>query len=189
MINKKILFIIFALVAAVQLYVPASIILNNENILTDGKEFKFKTAPVDPSDPIRGKYITLDYAANTIKVNNKEEWVYGEAVFVWLSKDKDGFAKIDAVTKNEPSGKNDFVKARAGNVSYDSTLRIDYPFDRYYMEESKAGAAEDAYRESNRDTTHVTYALVSVKNGEAVLKDVLIDNVSIKEIVKKQNAH
>jgi uncharacterized membrane-anchored protein len=187
MINKKILFIIFALVAAVQLYVPASIIINSERILTDGKEFKFKTAPVDPSDPFRGKYITLDFAANAIKVNNKEEWMYGEAVFVWLSKDKEGFVKIDTVTKNEPQGKSDFVKARVNYISDDNTLQIDYPFDRYYMEESKAGAAEDVYRESSRDTSHFTYALINVKNGEAVLKDVLIDNVSIREIVKKQN--
>ncbi len=185
--NKKILLIIFVLVAAVQLYVPASIIMERENILAAGKEFKFKTAPVDPSDPFRGKYLTLSYAGNTVKVNNKEEWVYGETVFVQFSKDKDGFATIDAVTKNKPSGKVDFVKARANYVSYDSTLSIDYPFDRYYMEESKAGEAEDVYRESSRDTTHFTYALVNIKNGEAVLKDVLIDNVSIKEIIKKQN--
>ncbi len=52
------------------------------------------------------------------------------------------------------------------------------------MEESKASDAEEIYAKSLQDTTQLTYALVSIKNGDAVLKDVLIDGVSIKEIVK-----
>ena len=52
------------------------------------------------------------------------------------------------------------------------------------MEESKAYEAELTYRQSQRDTTKLTYALVSIKNGDAVLKDVLIDGISIKEIVE-----
>ncbi|HMB62545.1 MAG TPA: hypothetical protein VKN36_05700, partial [Eudoraea sp.] len=60
----------------------------------------------------------------------------------------------------------------------------DYPFDRFYMEESKANEAELTYRQSQRDTSKITYALVRIKNGEAVLKDVMIDGISIRELVK-----
>jgi hypothetical protein len=52
------------------------------------------------------------------------------------------------------------------------------------MEESKAYDAELAYRESVIDTTQIAYGLVAVKDGDAVLKDVMIDGVSIGEIVK-----
>ena len=65
-------------------------------------------------------------------------------------------------------------------------LAIDYPFDRYYMEESKAYDAELTYRKSQLDTSQIAYALVSIKDGEAVLKDVLINGVSIREIVIKE---
>lgn len=35
-----------------------------------------------------------------------------------------------------------------------------------------------------RDTSQITYAVVSIKNGNAVLKDVMINGTSIIEIVK-----
>ena len=53
------------------------------------------------------------------------------------------------------------------------------------MEESKAYKAEQEYRESQQDTTKTTYALISIKNGDAVLKDVFIDKIAIRELVKE----
>ena len=53
------------------------------------------------------------------------------------------------------------------------------------MEESKAYEAEQIYIENQIDSSKKTYALVSIKNGDAVLKDVLIDGVSIREVVKE----
>lgn len=54
MTNKKTLLSVFILVAIVQLYVPAKMILDREDILDTGKEYKFKTEPIDPNDPFRG---------------------------------------------------------------------------------------------------------------------------------------
>jgi hypothetical protein len=53
------------------------------------------------------------------------------------------------------------------------------------MEESKAEEAELIHRKSQQDKSQVTYALVSIKDGDAVLKDVLINGTSISEIVKR----
>ena len=41
---------IFVLLALVQLYVPARMILQQEAILRTGRTYQFKTAPIDPSD-------------------------------------------------------------------------------------------------------------------------------------------
>jgi hypothetical protein len=58
------------------------------------------------------------------------------------------------------------------------------------MEEKKAYDAEIVYNESLRDSIdHNTYALVFVKDGKAVLKDVLIDNISIKELVVEKEVN
>ncbi|MBX3042379.1 MAG: hypothetical protein KIT33_07310 [Candidatus Kapabacteria bacterium] len=46
--------------------------------------------------------------------------------------------------------------------------------------------AELKYRQSLQDSTAVTYASVFVKNGKAVLKDVLINGVSIRRIVEEE---
>lgn len=55
------------------------------------------------------------------------------------------------------------------------------------MNENKAKKAEEVYAESIIDTTKIAYALVATKNGKAVVKDVLIDNISIKELAKANN--
>jgi uncharacterized membrane-anchored protein len=176
------------LLALVQLYVPAGMILNREKVLSSGKEYKFQVAPVDPSDPFRGKYITLRYRHNTFQVSDANAWEMGEVVFVHLRRDPSGFARIGQVSKKKPPSSVNYVKARVAYVSQDKpnkTLVVDYPFDRYYMEESKALPAEQAYGASLQDTTQVTYALVNIKAGDAVLKDVMIGEVPIREKVAR----
>ena len=185
MINNKILLPIFILVALVQLSVPAKMIFDREDILNSGKEYKFKTKSIYPNDPFRGKYITLSYHEDVIEVENGADWTEGEIIYVSLTTDREGFAKIKSVSKENLVNNQDFLKTKVryivGNGS--NKLTIDYPFERFYMEESKAYDAELIYRESQPDTSQITYALVSIKDGEAVLKDVLINGVPIKEIV------
>ena len=187
MINKKVLFLIFILVAIVQLSVPAKMIFDREDVINNGKAFKFKTKPIDPNDPFRGKYIRLRYKGNKIRVQNVADWHRGENIYVFLTTDNEGFAKILSVSKEKQNNNQDYLKTKVNYVASGSnTLTIDYPFDRYYMEESKAYGAEITYRKSQLDTNQIAYALVNIKDGEAVLKDVLINDVSIKEIVKKE---
>ncbi|MDQ3190081.1 MAG: GDYXXLXY domain-containing protein [Bacteroidota bacterium] len=188
--NKKTILTVFILVALAQIYVPAKMILEREDILKTGKEFKFKTTPIDPSDPFRGKYITLRFDENSIEVNQEEKWERDEPVYLILTTDMEGFVKLQSVKKQKPDDNQDFLKTKV-NYLYqknDSTkiseLSFDYPFDRFYMEESKAYEAELTYNESIRDTAKVTYALVNIKEGDAVLKDVVINGIPIKKIVK-----
>lgn len=187
MLNKKILLPVFILVALVQLYVPASMILSREHILDTGTAYKFKTEPIDPSDPFRGKYITLAYEEDRIEIQNEADWFRGETIYVFLTTDDEGFAKIQSVSKENPTNSQDFLKTKVRYVTNNGSnkLTINYPFDRFYMEESKAYDAELIYRQFQQDTSKITYALVSINNGDAVLKDVLIDGIPIREVVKE----
>ena len=184
MTKRKLTIAAFILVALAQLYVPAAMIFEREDILSNGKEFRFKVAPVDPNDPFRGKYITLNYQNNSIEVLAKEDWVMDETVYVVLGEDPDGFAQIKSVSREKPAGEQDFVTAKVDNLIFNDTweIVIGYPFVRFYMEESKAPRAEIEYNNALRDSTRVTWALVSIKNGEAVLKDVIIDGVSVGKL-------
>ncbi len=188
MSKTKLLLPAFILVAIIQVYVPARMIWNREEVLGAGKEYLFKAAPVDPNDPFRGKFITLRFDESTVAVENDQDWRPGEAIYVHLTTNSHGFAKIKSVSKEPPTDDLDFVKANVRFLSENGSreLTISYPFDRYYMEESKALAAEQTYNRSLRDTSKVTYALVSIKDGDAVLKDVLINGTSIREIVRKE---
>ena len=185
MISQKAILPLFILLAIAQLYVPLQMILSKEEVISADKNYKFKTAPVDPSDPLRGKYIALRFDEDSIPVLYESNWDIGEMVYCLLYIDESGYAKINSVSKEEPAAHLDYLRAPVHFVSNngDNFLRIRLPFDRYYMEESKAYEAEQIYRASLNDSSKVTYALVAIKEGEAVLKDVLINDRSIKDLV------
>ncbi len=187
MINQKIILTLFILVALVQLYVPGKMILHRESVLNTGTEYKFKAAPIDPYDPFRGKYITLTFAERSAIIENEKDWNHDEKVFVSFTMDANGFAKIRSVTKNRPTNITDYIEANVSWVTSDGSnkLTIEYPFNTYYMEESKADDAELMYRTSLSDTSSSVYALVSIKNGDAVLKDVLVDGIPIRQAVNR----
>lgn len=177
--NKRNLLLLLLLIFA-QLFVPGKMIYDHEAILNSGKVFKFKTAPVDPSDPVRGKYITLQFEANRFYTTRNAAWYSNQEVFATLDVDKDGFAKIANVSSSQPES-GDYIKT---NIDYyqnsDSAfIALNFPFTKFYMEESKAAPAEKAYFDAARDTTSVTYAKVSVLNGRAVISNVFIKDVPL----------
>ena len=187
--HKKIIIIVFVVVALVQLFVPLKMILKHEDVLQTGNVYKFKTAPIDPNDPFRGKYITLNFDRDLTLYTSNEKFEGQETAFVLLDKDTEGFAKIKAVLKQEPDNQHDYVRVKVYKPygANENRIRITYPFDRFYMEESKASDAEKIYRQSAGEPDEKpSYALVAVKNGNAVLKDVIIDGRSVKDIVKQK---
>lgn len=175
-------FILFIGAAIAQLLVPMTMIFGQETVLKEGKVYKFKTEPVDPSDPYRGKYITLRYNINSA-ITKDSVWEHKQDVYVYIKEDSLGFAELVEVSKAPTNSENDYVIAKARR-QYKNSKRVYFnlPFNRFYMEESKAKPAEDAYRMAQRDTVpNNTYALVYVKEGEAVLEDVLINEMSIAD--------
>ena len=91
---KKITWICFVLLVVLQLWAPASMIYNREDVLKNGKAFKFRTAPVDPSDPFRGKYIVLSFDENSFENKEKIDWAGNEDIYVQLITDKAGYGFI-----------------------------------------------------------------------------------------------
>ncbi|MNJ99414.1 hypothetical protein D3C87_171900 [compost metagenome] len=186
--KTKYLIIAFAITALLQISAPLKMIYDSESTERNGVEYKFRTAPIDPSDPFRGKYITLSFDLDITSVQTKDTtWLRNEPIFVSLAKDSLGFAKIGDVSREKPKDNTDYITTTVGYY-YGQDLHINIPFDRFYMEEGKAYDAEVAYRDFNRDSinTKPTYALVAVKDGNAVLKNVIIDDMPIKDYVLKE---
>jgi hypothetical protein len=44
------------------------------------------------------------------------------------------------------------------------------------------------YQEALSDTLQTIYALVRIKEGKAVLEDVMVDGVPIREVVKREKS-
>lgn len=191
---KQLTFIIFVIIVIIQWAVPGSMIWQREKILTSGKVFNFRTEPVDPSDPFKGRYIRLNFKEAQFRSISPDSTLesYGD-VYVLLEKDNEGFAKVKNVVKQKPAAVVDFVEASINYISKEnkdtSVIFINYPFDEFYMDEFKAPKAETAYRQSNIDTAQKTYAAISVLNGEAVIKDVMINNKPIREVIKEMDKH
>lgn len=178
---KKTAIIAFVLLCLIQLAIPSKMIFDVEQVTLLGQEYRFRTAPIDPEDPFRGKYVTLEFDAEIYRsAREEEDWSPGEPVYVVLGRDSAGYAIIKTIRKQQPEAAEDYILAKIGYVRIDG-IWIEYPFKRFYMEENKAPLAEEKYRELNRRSSgQEVYAVVYVYKGGAALKDVMIDGVSLR---------
>ncbi|QKX03844.1 GDYXXLXY domain-containing protein [Aquimarina sp. TRL1] len=177
----------FVSTALLQLTMSARIIWKQERVLVTGTAYKFKTAPIDPVDPFRGNYITLRFDENTFFIKN-HKYKRGDKVRLSLKQDSEGFAMVTAIGKEDQPVTHDYIWATVSYVTEDF-IRYDIPFNRFYMEEGKAKEAEIAYRDTHRlCPLEEVYALVYVREETAVLKDVYIKDIPIKEYVLQERA-
>jgi uncharacterized membrane-anchored protein len=186
--NKKLILPAFILMALAQIYVPASLIFQKEQVMAEGVEYRFKIYPLDPNGPYRGKYFTLSFNANAVKVDSSADWASGETVFVELMTDSAGYAGIADVSRSVPSSGNDYVKATVDYVITDTlnTLYVKYPFDRYYIDMPDPAESAPVNTSAIEDSTQVTYALVVVNDGDALVKEIFVDEQPVKEWIKEQ---
>lgn len=180
-LSLKIILPVFIIAGLAQWLVPAQMIWKREEVLKKGNTFRFLTEPVDPTNPFLGKYITLNFKEDAAWDPKGHSFEEGQTIYVSLKNDNAGFAQIRSITANEPANQTSYVKAKVRYLSHyantDSVeVNIDYPFDKFYMEEHKAPKAEAEYRKANADTTKPTYAQVKIWKGVAVTENVFIGN-------------
>lgn len=175
----------FIVMVLAQWYIPGRMVFHNERVLATGRPFKFRTEPVDPYDLFRGNYVHLDFMQDEVHVDHNYEALENkEHVYGLLSTDKEGYAVITKLLPEAPAGNIDYLKLKISyiaEVNFKSIAYIEYPFERFYMNEYKAPGAEAAYRQVVSDTSQVAYAIVYIKDGEAVLKDVMLNDKPIRE--------
>lgn len=188
--NKLLITLGFIIMVAAQWFVPGKMIVGQESALTTGTPYKFKTQPIDPNDPFRGKYVWLNYEMASAK-SSDSIWVYKQPLYVYIKTGADGYVEATEASKTLLDIDQDYVKAQAGYYR-DNQIHFELPFDRFYMEESKALDAERGIRRTQlgrQDSlAPVCYALVYVKNDIAVLDNVFIGDISLKEFVEKEQA-
>ena len=186
---KRIPVLIFILVAFAQLAVPAMLAWGRIQTLAHGRVWKFKTEPIDPEDAVRGRYISLRFAAESFSAPapaKSDQIEPGITVYVALKEDANGFAQVDHVSPTALKGDNVF-KARSGYSSED-TQKVWFPFDTYWVTEKSARAAETAYRENSRRGKENAYVTVRVRDGDAALEELYIDNQPLADYLRAQAA-
>jgi uncharacterized membrane-anchored protein len=185
MISNKMALTGLIILCLAQLFVAGRMISTHEAVLKEGVAYKFKTAPIDPNDPFRGKYITLNFENNELNVPDATQWHAGQRAYGRIKNNDEGFAIIDQLVEILPDTEEPYFEMTIGNIintPEEQKVFLNFPFDRFYLEEKKAPEAEQIYREALASGSADTYALVYIKAGRAVIEDVLVGDLSIKNL-------
>jgi hypothetical protein len=175
---------IFLLLILAQLYVPASMIRGHEAALEEGLLVKFRCAPVDPYDPFRGRYVALALDIDEIAHPQGKQLPFRMVpVYVQVTTDDEGFAVIQDVTLERPDTPH-YFRAR-GRGSSGARVDLTIPFNRFYMNEAKAPAAERAYRDSTRGESSDTYIVVGILDGYSAIEDLYLDGRPVNETLEE----
>lgn len=194
---KKTQLFLLVVLAAAQFAVLAAMITGKERVLRDGEEFRFKTRPIDPADPFCGRYVILNLEENHIPLPPDEmpTLVHRQVLYAGIATGTNGFARFSGWSRERPAS-GPYLKTRyCGEYCvYDQTtktsirkgLRIELPFNRFYMDEAKAPRAERIVWDSTSDTN--CWAAVRILNGKAVVEDVFAKGRSIRALVAETPA-
>ncbi|HUJ09640.1 MAG TPA: GDYXXLXY domain-containing protein [Verrucomicrobiae bacterium] len=181
--NSRIPFGIFLAVALIQLSIPAQMIWRHERSLTKGRAYRFRTAPVDPYDAFRGRFVALRFEQEKAPWKDRQPARRGQSVYALIEEGSDGFAHFSGATAHKPVA-GDYIVAHVSWPEANNTVHLILPFDRFYMEETLAPAAERAYREHNSRSNQNASAVVRVLNGLGVIENVFVANKPIGEFIR-----
>ncbi len=182
--TKLFLYIIVSLILTAVVVQP---VIQNALTLNSGELFLFPTAPVDPSDPFRGRYVQLSFDQRSAPLGELESSVLEKKVgYGIIEKMSDGSAKISSIVYSRPSDLPYLtLTAKQNHLTYgnERTIDFDFPFDRFYMNEKLAPLAEQIYRENQSSSTPAHLA-VRIKNGKGTIEDLLVNGQPIKKLAE-----
>lgn len=186
--NKKWWFFAAAILA--QFIVMFLWVLRSNDTLENGTIYKFRLQGYDPHDPFRGKYLRIQFKDNIMEMQNEDEAmtiINALEVYAKFSVDDEGFAMPMSLSQSisDNALKVEVTRDYFSSEMTSIRIRIQYPFDRLWMNQKECPVAEKVVNKALSGNKHV-YALVSIKNGDGVLKDIEVDGVSIKDLVKKE---
>lgn len=184
--KAKSLLILFGIAVLLQLAVPASMIVQRERVLAHGQAFKFRTAPVDPYDAFRGRFVALGFDQNSVEVPADHDFARGQTVHALLAEDADGFTTFTEIRRLRPAAEP-YLTAKIQYVS-GNNARLQLPFDRFYMDENEAPQAERVYRQNSVRSNRNAYVQVRIEKGFGVIEDLYVDDVPIRTYLESHPA-
>jgi uncharacterized membrane-anchored protein len=179
--------VVFAVAALAQWLLPFVGVWQHERVIRQGAVVRVRCTAPDPYDPLRGRYLTVRPEETTMP--KPEEMPERDAVPVWatLVADADGLSRIESLSLVPVAGPN-VVQLRARVRTWDAerdTVNVQWPVQRYYLNERLAPGADRIVAERWR-TGSRPVAEFRLLDGRAVLTDVLVDGVPIRDAVNKR---
>jgi hypothetical protein len=179
--------IVFAVAAFAQWLLPLMGVWQHERVIREGAVVRVRCTAPDPYDPLRGRYLTVRPEERALP--KPEGMPERQAVPVWatLVANADGLSRIDSLSLVPIAGPNVIrLIATARNWEPErDTVAVQWPIQRFYLNERLAPDADRLVAERLRGGQAVV-AEIRLLDGRAVLTDVLIDGVSIRDLVKQR---
>lgn len=191
--DKRVKWVLFGVMAAFQVGALAWMIRDHEQVLEDGRVYRFRTAPIDPRDPFRGEYVVLNFEAEQGRwpLKDGEGKTGTTQAYGVLGLDSAGYAVITTLLMEGPP-EEDHLVVTFMTWGGDTVDRIALPFDRYYMQEGDGAVTEKLLQtqwiESEPTPPLPAHAVVRVLNGQAVVEDLVIDGRPVKAWLEEYNA-
>lgn len=199
MIKVKYLAVLLLVIAiAAQWAVPLSMMSRREIALKRGTIYRFQTAPVDPYDAFRGRYVALSLSTRSVMTTNI--FRKSEAIYLKLGTNANGYAIYEAA-EFRPSKDGDWIRVsnsygdhrrnltgkQGGGATTNEayTLYIEAPFDRFYMNEKEAPQAEARYNRTSRSPGGNTWVQVRVWRYIPVVEELYIEGTPVRELLEK----
>jgi len=180
---KSLPFIIFGLTVVAQWAASLSQIWTHEKVLSQGAIIRVKCTAPDPYDPLRGRFLAVRPEQTRFKLPSETDITRGTSIYCTLTPGADGLHTISDVNASPPKT-GTYLKATAGWI-YEKEMSIEWPFDRYYLNEKLAPEADKWFAENIRTAKGIV-AEARVLGGRAVLTDLTLDGRSFRELLKER---
>jgi len=156
---------VFILMVLLQLGVFLGMIYEKNNIVKNGREYRFRITYYDPYDFMRGNYLRISLEQREIETKDDEKYNREKGYFI--INEKDSLGEIVEFTRENPK-EGDYIKGEITST-YNGKQWIKNPFERYYVEEKMAKEMEEKLRASNE-----AYLRVKIYKGKYVIESIEI---------------
>jgi uncharacterized membrane-anchored protein len=168
-VNKRLIGLIA--ISLIQLAFPLFFIAAKEHVIETGKEYLFRTQPVDPYDFFQGRYVSLNVQPLFYKTDKSGDFKRNDIVYAEFRQDTTG-AEITAISHKKTKHS---LKLKLYNKP-NNPIYVRLPFRRFYLEETKAINIETQLL---TDQTHPNFVHVKILNGDFVITDISSNGKSL----------
>ena len=126
---------VFVLACLAQLAFASSAMWRGETTLRGGTLYHFRSDPVDPVDPFRGRYVALAFARTRVPRAEGADLDVGATAYVELAVDDEGMARLERAQAAAPAADHLALPVLATDAT---AVFVQLPFERYYAEEERA---------------------------------------------------
>ncbi len=179
---------VFGIGCLMQWLAPLTQVMRYESVMKDGAAVRMECEAPDPYDLLRGRYLAVRVKQDEVKgVSRDQAIAKNQSAFAVLEVDAAGLAKPVQLLRARPSS-GVYVEVTVQYVHHGDSdadtvsVRFSWPFDRLYLNENLAPAADQWYRDNIRAEKPIL-ADLRVLDGRAVLVDLLQDGKSFRQLL------